>query len=596
MRRPHYIRPNDQTETPYNLLFFDTETHEVQEDENTVSHHLTFGYALFVRRLPNGSWSKGEWFHFETKMEFWDYVEACCRSRTVLYCFCHNTNFDLPVLDVFNELPQRNWTLKQAVIEGPPTILRFRREDRTLVFLDTLNWFRMPLAKLGEMVSLPKLPFPAGNATPLEWETYSKRDVEILRKAVCEWVDFLIDGDMGGFASTLAGQSMRTFRHKYMRSYILVHDNQQALQVERAAYYGGRNECFFIGRKRGDFHLLDINSMYPFVMRDGLFPVRFKWYSSDVAVGKLKQKLENYLVSARVTINTSEPAYPIRHNHKLVFPTGKFTTWLTTPELEYALEKGHLVDVHEAVFSECENIFLNFIEDIYEKRLKCIGDGKISAATQWKLVMNSLYGKFGQNGRKYELTGRTDSLECKVEEIIDYETRKITRVRQFAGIIQTMTEEDESQDSLPGIAAHVTAYARMYLWRLINMAGRKHVLYCDTDSMLVDVTGYRRLKKLIHQTELGKLKLEGTYREITINGCKDYVFGDKVRIKGIRQNAVRVSSNIYRQQRWGGLRGMVADGRVDSPRTTDVNKTLSRTYNKANVTVLGWTRPLQFPL
>ena len=41
------------------------------------------------------------------------------RKKTKLYMFCHNTAFDLPVLDAFKALPNREYKLIRAVIDAP---------------------------------------------------------------------------------------------------------------------------------------------------------------------------------------------------------------------------------------------------------------------------------------------------------------------------------------------------------------------------------------------------------------------------------------------------------------------------------------------
>ena len=107
--------------------------------------------------------------------------------------------------------------------------------------------------------------------------------------------------------------------------------------------------------------------------------------------------------------------------------------------------------------------------------------------------MNSLYGKFGQRGRRYEELEDTYDMDVKSWTDVTHPEGIVTHYRQFGGIIQAFKDEGESTHSFPAIAAHVSAEARMELWSIINEAGRDNVFYCDTDSVLVNEDGYKNL-------------------------------------------------------------------------------------------------------
>jgi len=85
----------------------------------------------------------------------------------------------------------------------------------------------------------------------------------------------------------------------------------------------------------------------------------------------------------------------------------------------------------------------------------------------------------------------------------------------------------EASNSFVAIASFVTAYARCYLWELIEKAGEENVLYMDTDSLFVTKKGYENLKDYLDNKELGKLKLEDVTEDLTIWGAKLYKFEAK---------------------------------------------------------------------
>ena len=581
---------------PSECVFFDTETKPEQVDEKTQVHRLWFGWAAYTRRTGRDRWTKPDWFRFTSKRQFWKWVNRKTRDRTRLYLFCHNTSFDLPVLDVFHEMPRFGWKLVSAIIDAPPTILHYRKGKRTLVFLDTLNYWRMPLAKVGEMVGSRKLEMPQPEAPAEAWDEYAKQDVQVLIDAVTGWVRFLTDHDFGGFAPTLAGQSMRTYRHRFMPSRILVHDRAEALRLERESYHGGRVEPFFVGRYEKPVYKLDINSMYPAVMASGMFPARFAYHHTNPRAAVIHAALAEYSSIARVQIHTDTPLYPVRHAGKLIFPVGRFPAVLAGPELIEAFGRGHIEIVREIAVYEPEPLFAGFVETLYGLRLDAKQAGHAVRAGQFKLLMNSLYGKFGQSGKVWEHVADIDDLSARAWLDVNVDTGERTSYRQLGGIVQEASKETESRDSAPAIASYVTSYARVLLWRLIEMAGRANVLYVDTDSLFVNGDGNCRLSKFRDEVQIGRLKLEQIAPAVEIFGPKDYTFGGHKKLKGVRRDAVWVSPHEVEQIQWQGLRSQVRQGQETGPRTRIVRKRLSRTYTKAHVLPSGWTEPLRLEL
>lgn len=119
--------------------------------------------------------------------------------------------------------------------------------------------------------------------------------------------------------------------------------------------------------------------------------------------------------------------------------------------------------------------------------------------------------------------------------------------------------------------------------------------YCDTDSLLVDTEGARRLAGAVDVERLGALKVEGVFDEVELWGPKDYRFGTKERHKGVRGNATWLDASTVRQQKWSSLRGLLQGGDLTAPVTRDVTKHLRRTYEKGRVTAGGFVVPWRFP-
>lgn len=590
-RRAHYIKDNKVSEYPQQAIWFDTETKQDKLNETTLYHTLNFGWLCYMRRHRDGIWSDEDWYRFTTRSAFWEYVVSHVRDQSKLYLFCHNTSFDLPVLDVFNSLPNYGYTLRTAIIDAPPTILRFRNGSKCIMILDTLNIWRMPLKYLGKEIGLDKLEMPEDNDLGISWDTYGRRDVEIIRNACLLWWTFLETNDMGSFAPTLAGQAMRIFRHKYMRHKIFIDTNEKALKLTREGYYGGRTECFRIGRYRDSFSLLDFNSHYPATMAYNQFPCKLLSHTVHPTMDLLQTWLTTYSVCARVVLRTNIPFCPIRDRHKLLFPVGEFQAVLSTPEITYALANAEILEVLEAAVYEKAFLFTEYMLDFYKKRLDAKVAGQKVEAFIYRKLINSFYGKWGQDGAKWKEQENIEDLKSKRWFELNADTGEVTWYRQLGGLIQRKLSDNESLDSFPAVAGHVTAHARMELWSIIQQAGLEHVYYCDTDSVLVDSVGRRNLEFRMDSSKLGGLSLKGEYDDIEIWSAKDYRFGDKSKTKGVRRDAEWIDTHTVRQCQWSGLRGMLASGVLDKPITKTIIKHLNRSYDKGTVLSDGRVQP-----
>ena len=335
--------------------------------------------------------------------------------------------------------------------------------------------------------------------------------------------------------------------------------------------------------------------MYPYVMREENYPTVLRGVYKRVTLDELHTFMRDASVVAEVSLNTDEPIYAFRSDGYLLFPIGSFRTSLTTPELKYALKKGHLAKCHRVAVYTHERIFTSFVDELYRLRVEAREDGNDFYVWHLRLLMNSLYGKFGQVMRKDVHIGVSPDLTPRVWVEYDVETGESRKIRAFAGQLHELEEGGESWWSHPAIAAHVTAYARLHLWRIMCAAGRRDVAYCDTDSLLVSALGAVKLRGQWIGDALGKLQVEGQGNGAIIHGPKDYDFGFKKRTKGVRQTAKWTGPNTVEQDHWYGLKGLVATGDISAPRVKRITKHLNRIYRKGKVLPGGRTRPWRLP-
>ncbi len=501
----------------------------------------------------------------------------------------------MTVLQCWDLLPLAGWKLTGAIIEGPPFIVTWRKDRKTLKMIDTLNFWRMPLSVLGEVVGLTKLERPKEWTGRTDEDTYCRRDVDIIKAMCLKWWSWLKSNDMGCAAMTIAGQALTTYRHRFLTHPIFLDDNKAALELSRDGYNGGRVECFRIGALKERTYLLDVTSMYPCAMERENYPTKLITHVKDVSTDELSRWIQKYCVVARVLIDTPEPCYPLRVPGYLLHPTGQFTTVLTTPELAHAFERGRVRVIYEAALYEHAPIFREYVKYFWGKRLEYINAGDDFGKEVTKLLLNSLYGKFGQRGWKTDIRTTTEGTGVRAWTEVDAETGITYRCRAMGGVLIVEHQEGESRLSHPAISAHVTGWGRMCLWDLIQTAGRDETLYCSTDSVLVTERGLERLRDRMTGDGLGSLRLVRKVTRGNLYGPNDYEFDGERKVKGVSKKAHWVSNNVVEQEMWLGLKSLVMRGHLGSPLVRHQTKTLKREYKKGAVlpsgNILPWALP-----
>ncbi|GAI25357.1 unnamed protein product, partial [marine sediment metagenome] len=286
------------------------------------------------------------WKYFESPKVFWDFLNSKTRTKTKLYVIAHNMIFDFVVSEGMEYITKYGYELKNLFEKDRVFIAIYKADKKTIIFLDNINFFPMPLKMLGKAVGLKKGKVDFKKVSKEKLSEYCKRDVEILLATWKKWIKFRTDNDLGNFGITVAQQALKTYTHRFMPEKIYIHDQNTLAKFERKAYYGGRVDCFRLGNYTDEFfYLVDVNSMYPSVMASNLYPVKLKQYYENIGCGFLRLLLKEYSVIAEVILKTKQRFFPIRMDKKVVYPVGEFTTFLATPELKFALDRNLLTEI-----------------------------------------------------------------------------------------------------------------------------------------------------------------------------------------------------------------------------------------------------------
>lgn len=286
----------------------------------------------------------------------------------------------------------------------------------------------------------------------------------------------------------------------------------------RQYFYGGRNQCFETGilrpRNGGRWMLIDRNSMYPAVMRDELHPISVR---PELQTTITKDTNFAYIEA------WNDGALPSRaEDGSLDFTVKKGKFHATIHEINAGLDTGTLrIDrvIHAWAFDKVAS-FEEFVTRFYGLRLdaKAVNDEVLNIL--YKLVLNSAYGKFALNPRKFKqwsLTLGDIPTPQRSEEFPDGWT-----LHSQSGDVFIWERPNPRRNGFYNVAtaASITGAARANLLR--NIALSKRPIYCDTDSIMCE--GFAGP---LEDSLLGGWKLEATGTMAAIAGKKLYALIDE---------------------------------------------------------------------
>jgi len=381
-------------------------------------------------------------------------------------------------------------------------------ESRWVVY-DLMNVFpNFSLEKLGNMLGLPKLEKPEclGKYFPTTAEEFEKFKAYALRDAeICYRAGVWLRRRFGFTPSTLPSLALRYFVEKYKPQWIFEFGKQDRFEAFlRQAYKGGRVECWVRGSPPEKVYVYDVVSLYPYVMANFAFPtgnIPLKEKSTvnlcheGVADVTVRQDSDIPLLCTRVK---GEDGYD-----RLVFPNGKFRDWFTIAELRDAemLNVARVEKVHKVLeIYDCRRFFEGYVKEFWQLK-----ESDPQFREFWKLMLNSLYGKFGFTGSGQTYKVGVNGLE-KMEN--SNGNGKILLRRNIL------------------IAAYVTALGRLTMYKYYRLTGAENIVYTDTDS----IHSFRKLD--FSGDGLGDLKFKGEGYGTYIR-AKFYILNDMVKCRGL---------------------------------------------------------------
>ena len=416
---------------------------------------------------------------------------------------------------------------------------------------------------------------------------------------------------------SLPALAMRIYKTQFMPLNSIYQILGKPEQNIRNSYSGGAVDVYiphnritaFIGNIESKFKQLfyyDVNSLYPTIMAKHLMPIgRPISFEGDIrkiepdAYGFFYCKitspdnLEHPILQRR--IKTSEGI-------RTIAGLGSWEGYIFSGEMDNAVKFGYQFEILKGYEFKKGNIFSDYVNKMYELRLQYVKGHPMNLIA--KLLMNSLYGKFGMKLdstiiEMFDTSNETenklfkDMLEAYGETLQDY----IQLDNHFLTIRKSMlnykyNEDDDMYHGMDvniAIASAITAGGRMWMSVLKNNP-KFNLYYSDTDSAVID----RPLPSFMVGGELGQFKLEHIIDRAVFLAPKVYAIVDTngnevIKIKGIDKTSIpgisvqdlenlliKDSSREFTQEKWFKK---VLLGEIS---VTDVAYTLKVTSNKRN--------------
>jgi len=364
-----------------------------------------------------------------------------------------------------------------------------------------------------------------GHALTVEEQNYIKEDVVIVAKAL----EFMFKEGLS--KKTIASNALAQF--KELVSYFDTYFPSPTLEVDefiRLSYKGGfvYVNPAWLGKTTPSGLTFDVNSLYPSVLYNEYLPIGegihyegkyvedklYNLYVQEIIVSfRLKSgKLPSLQIKNDIRFNESEYA-TVGDNVNLV---------LTNVDLELMFMQYDILDIKYIQgfkYKSAKTLFRSYIDKYMEIKKQATITGNKGLRTIAKLLLNSLYGKFGLNPKSYK-----KHPYLKDDDTIGYYVHK--------DINGDIIKEVREPIYIP-VATFTTSYARrktiLTSQKIRDYTLKKYGVdgyyYSDTDSCSVGFITKNEAMQIIDvdDVELGYWKCESYFTKARFLHTKCYI-------------------------------------------------------------------------
>lgn len=453
-----------------------------------------------------------------------DFVEWCSKVKKRQIYF-HNLKFDGKFLI--------DWLLRNNFVHDPTrktdnsftclisdfgqfysieiTFKAYKKDRRSTIFYDSFKKLPLSVSKIAKSFNLSTLKGeidykkdrPVGyEPTPDELD-YLFNDCWIVAQALS------VQHKQNLTRMTIGSDALQDYKNrvgkKFKDWFPTIYDkNEPFMNGElRPFYRGGYTYCqpFYQGKDIDRGVTYDCNSMYPSVMKNELLPYgqpivfdgQYNENHRDVYPLYLQAiAVEFRLKEGHIPFATDKTGFLKQSIEYMTETKTPVVLYFTNVELELFFEHYHIEEIEYIggyMFKGQKGMFDDYVDHWTSVKEQADKEGNSGLRQIAKLMLNSLYGKFG---KKIEIKGKFPEF-CHIEDKVIY---------------KDLEGETVDGEYIP-IAIFVTSYARV---KMIRAAQENYdrFIYCDTDSCHI-VGTKPPLGIEIDPYKLGAWKLEDTF-------------------------------------------------------------------------------------
>lgn len=409
---------------------------------------------------------------------------------------------------------------------------RYDKKTESVLLLDSAK--RIPNMSVEDMAEAYKLPMKKGNYDYLKYrpeghlmteeeKEYLDNDLEIVGAVLDMQSEMGLESmTIGSCALNIYKQMMGKERFKLLFPTV----TEKIDGFIRNSYNGG----FVALNKKiknkiiGEGHSIDVNSLYPYVLSTFPMPYgvpikfsgKYREYKNyPLYIVQLKAEFElkeGHIPTVQLDMPFSLKRMKIPEFATKSDGTEPFT--LTNVDLElffehYDVVEGSIQWLGGYMFKASTNLFKEYVDYYSDLKIQAKKEGNVGVYNTCKLLLNSLYGKFGAK------------------------MKRINKIPRFDILTDAMSYSDKVEEIKPplytAVASFTTAYGRAITIRA-SQKNYERWLYSDTDSC--HFSGVEVVDNLpIHDTNLGEWKFEGTFQRAKYIRQKSYIHEKLVTLK-----------------------------------------------------------------
>lgn len=308
------------------------------------------------------------------------------------------------------------------------------------------------------------------------------------------------------------------------------------------AYFGGHVDMYIPKNNPGELiYQYDINSLYPSEMKVKKYPNDIiGYFKGDIS--KMNEYIKLYTgnvgffkVRVEAPANIQHPILPIKLDGTTIYPSGEWISWYYSEEIENAKKFGYQFQILEGYIFRKADIFSNFIEAIYKTKEKSMSG--TPEYTISKLILNSLYGRFGMSPDRplHLLTTKTKE-DSTINKLGLHNIISTTELGNKV-LFSYYPKFKRNSNINIALASAITSNSRIKMSEFKN--NPDFILYySDTDCIFIN----KQLNpNLVDPKKLGLFKLEHVISNFVALGPKTYGFitieGDEIiKTKGYSKN------------------------------------------------------------